>query len=72
MSQSNGTPKTLDEVILLYVPHATTDEVREVVYAGVKDFLAQRFGAEILIADALGYETHAVALKKLFDNIVKR
>lgn len=46
--QKGGTPRTLDEAIMLYCPHGVLPNVRTKVHAGLRDFLAQRFGAAYL------------------------
>ncbi len=65
----SGTPKTLREAVLLYVPYGTTQTVSDFVTAGLKDFLSQRFQAAILDADSSGDEALAKALADLFEKI---
>jgi len=67
---TGGTPRNLDEVILLYCPHGTNDKVRETIYWGIRDFLAQRFGVAYM---ELSHDPAAFAIvERLFELLTKR
>ena len=65
---NQGTPKTLDEAIKFALCVGPLSDVVDRSYFQIKDFLSQRFGVAMLLAD----EPTAKALQILFDEIVRR
>jgi hypothetical protein len=65
-----GTPKSLDEAIAIILATTNSQNIREYPYIVLKDFLAQKFGAAMLVA---GDDENLVAvLESLFETITRR
>lgn len=64
-----GTPQSLIAALLHAFPKQPTCHVVRDAYPVMRDFLAQRFGAAILKAEAEGRDDEAQRLKELFDLI---
>lgn len=65
MSNTKGTPKTLDEAIENAICIGPLSELQERMYHHVRDFLAQKFGIAMLDQDELQLEI-------LFEAITRR
>ena len=67
--ENSGTPKTLDEAIKFALCVGPLSEITERSYLILKDFLSQRFGVAMLLANDPKVEE---ALKILFEEITRR
>ena len=65
-----GTPKTLDEALVVAICIGALSEVQERSYHVFKDYMAQKFGVAYLKAD--GDEKLLKVLQELFEELTKR